>query len=290
MICPDGSRNTWGQCGPRSWSKLMGPDGGCGHSSYQNNPRACDESQCGCKYCHTSDRCLTIEEHNATCEDDMCSGISVEIFGQEYDINTTTVLDLSNNQLTGEIPPEIGCLTNLTQLKVSFNNLSGPLPPEMQQLTNLISLELDHTYLSGEIPTWIGNLNLNRFDIYGSSFTGVIPEEICNWFVEPFDGDVSGSYFDYNDEWIVVGNVDVRNNFLSPFWPWCFTLDLVSGQMTGAAPPAMYLPQQNGDRNGEEITPSRQQLPQDVKKEVEDIFDGNKSITDLVQYLKLRKK
>ena len=85
-------------------------------------------------------------------------------------------------------------------------------------LTNLISLELDHTYLSGEIPTWIGNLNLNRFNIYGSSFTGVIPEEICNWFVEPFDGDVSGSYFDYNDEWIVVGNVDVRNNFLSPFW------------------------------------------------------------------------
>ena len=28
--------------------------------------------------------------------------------------------------------------------------------------------------------------------------------------------------------------------------------------MTGAAPPAMYLPQQNGDRNGEEITQTRQ--------------------------------
>ena len=33
------------------------------------------------------------------------------------------------NQLTGEIPPEIGNLTNLEGLYLNSNNLTGSIPP-----------------------------------------------------------------------------------------------------------------------------------------------------------------
>ena len=38
------------------------------------------------------------------------------------------MLKLDHNQLTGEIPSEIGNLTNLTYLDLDNNNLSGNIP------------------------------------------------------------------------------------------------------------------------------------------------------------------
>ena len=43
-------------------------------------------------------------------------------------------LDLWNNQLSGEIPPELGNLANLTRLSLSTNQLSGEIPPELGSL------------------------------------------------------------------------------------------------------------------------------------------------------------
>jgi Leucine-rich repeat (LRR) protein len=42
-----------------------------------------------------------------------------------------TGLFLGSNQLTGEIPSEIGNLTNLTSLVLSNNQLTGEIPPEL---------------------------------------------------------------------------------------------------------------------------------------------------------------
>ena len=39
-------------------------------------------------------------------------------------------LDLSFNQLSGGIPPELGNLTELEWLALRFNDLSGSIPPE----------------------------------------------------------------------------------------------------------------------------------------------------------------
>ena len=46
-------------------------------------------------------------------------------------------LDLSNNQLTGAIPPELGDLVNLGALVLSNNQLSGVIPAELGKLTQL---------------------------------------------------------------------------------------------------------------------------------------------------------
>ena len=51
-------------------------------------------------------------------------------------------LYLNSNNLTGEIPSELGSLSNLRQLWLPFNNLTGPLPLELVNLTNLESLHV----------------------------------------------------------------------------------------------------------------------------------------------------
>ena len=42
--------------------------------------------------------------------------IEVELWGECYNIEETTELDLSESGFTGEIPPDIGNLTNLISL------------------------------------------------------------------------------------------------------------------------------------------------------------------------------
>ena len=58
----------------------------------------------------------------------------VELWGECYDIATTTKLDLSNNGLRGKIPPEIGKLRKLESLNLSHNRLTGEIPPEIGKL------------------------------------------------------------------------------------------------------------------------------------------------------------
>ena len=74
-----------------------------------------------------------------------------------------TELWLYDNQLRGEIPPELGSLANLTHLHLAANQLSGEIPPELGNLANLTHLHLEGNQLSGEIPPELGNLaNLER--------------------------------------------------------------------------------------------------------------------------------
>ena len=56
---------------------------------------------------------------------------SVNLWGVDYSIENTTVLNLGGNELTGSIPPEIGNLTNLTELDLSNNQLTGIIPDEI---------------------------------------------------------------------------------------------------------------------------------------------------------------
>ena len=86
----------------------------------------------------------------------------VSLWGEVYSVESTTVLDLRVNQLTGPIPPEIGYLTNLTYLDLRYNQLTGSIPSEIGNLTNLTLLDLRNNQLTGSIPTEIGNMtNLN---------------------------------------------------------------------------------------------------------------------------------
>ena len=59
----------------------------------------------------------------------------------------------ADDDLSGEIPPELGSLSNLTYLDLGFNlRLSGEIPAWLGSLSNLTYLGLSYTALSGEIP------------------------------------------------------------------------------------------------------------------------------------------
>ena len=71
------------------------------------------------------------------------------------------------NKLSGEIPSSIGNLTNLEVLSLSNNNLTGEIPSSLGDLTNLDHLDLSDNNLTGEIPSSIGNLtNLEYLYLY----------------------------------------------------------------------------------------------------------------------------
>ena len=88
---------------------------------------------------------------------------------------------LSENQLRGRIPPELGRLANLQELVLHNNQLSGPIPPELGSLSNLQWLSLSENRLTGEIPAEIGGLlELRDLSIWGNRLSGHIPSDLGN--------------------------------------------------------------------------------------------------------------
>ena len=95
------------------------------------------------------------------------------------DDRRVVVLYLGDNGLTGEIPPELGSLSNLTALYLDTNALSGEIPPELGSLSNLTDLSLYHNALSGAIPAELGSLsNLTELDLRNNALSGAIPAEL----------------------------------------------------------------------------------------------------------------
>ena len=102
-----------------------------------------------------------------------------------YGVSTTArrvrSLDLSDNGLTGEIPPEIGNLPGLLYLDLRDNGLTGEIPPEIGSLSGLLHLWLGYNGLTGEIPPEIGNLSeLSHLHLGSNELIGEIPPEIGN--------------------------------------------------------------------------------------------------------------
>jgi len=188
----------------------------------------------------------------------------VELWGECYSIENTDSLDLNNSGLTGEIPPEIGNLTNLTYFKLNENELTGEIPSEIGNLTNLTSLTLSSNQLTGEIPSTIWNLtnlstlslsinqltgeipseignltNLEKLYLYENQLTGSIPSEIGNLtnlerlFLDTnqLTGQIPENICDLNIDWSSPWSFHLSDNQLCPPYPSCIE-DYVGEQDT----------------------------------------------------------
>ncbi|KFK41847.1 hypothetical protein AALP_AA2G178900, partial [Arabis alpina] len=86
-------------------------------------------------------------------------------------------LDLSENELSGEIPVELGGLQVLQSLNLSHNNLSGVIPESFSVLKNVESLDLSFNRLQGRIPQELTELSsLAVFNVSYNNLSGVIPQ------------------------------------------------------------------------------------------------------------------
>ena len=88
-----------------------------------------------------------------------CIEDEIELWGQNYSIDSTTIIDLNNSGLTGLIPTEIGCLSNLTTLLLQNNELSGEIPGTICDLnvdwTSPFSIMINNNQLCPPYPECI---------------------------------------------------------------------------------------------------------------------------------------
>ena len=94
-------------------------------------------------------------------------------------LSNLEILELRNNELTGEFPPELGKLVNLRTLTFFSSELSGEMPPEPGRLARLRSIVLGGNQLSGAIPAEIGYIaSLEILQLDRNDLSGALPAEL----------------------------------------------------------------------------------------------------------------
>ena len=104
-------------------------------------------------------------------------------YGVKIEHGVVTELDLSMNNLKGELPQSISKLKHLKKLCLAGNKdgITGSLPESLGELTDLEVLELNYCSLSGEIPACLGNLkHLHVLSLGDNELSGELPEELGN--------------------------------------------------------------------------------------------------------------
>ncbi|KAL5998755.1 hypothetical protein ACLOJK_009702 [Asimina triloba] len=89
------------------------------------------------------------------------------------------MLNISHNNIFGQIPPEIGQLSQLNKLDLSFNQLQGEIPTSLGRLSNVYYWAMEDNQLHGSVPAEIGQLShLQILDLSKNKLSGPIPAEI----------------------------------------------------------------------------------------------------------------
>ncbi|XP_044473186.1 receptor-like protein 7 [Mangifera indica] len=109
---------------------------------------------------------------------------------------------LSNDQLTGLIPPSICNLSSLVFPSLSSNNLNGRIPQCFGSFGLIVMLHLQKNNLHGSLPDSFANLSsLRSLDLNGNKFEGRLARSSVNCS---------------RLEVINVGNNNIRDEF--PYW------------------------------------------------------------------------
>jgi hypothetical protein len=89
------------------------------------------------------------------------------------------VINLRGNRLAGFLPSEFGNLQRVETIDLRHNSLFGEVPSEIGLLSKLSGLNLDDNQFRGSLPTTIGKLlNMRTLSLRMNDFDGPIPSEI----------------------------------------------------------------------------------------------------------------
>lgn len=156
--------------------------------------------------------------------------------------------DQFTGQLSGSIPSTIGQLTNLQRLALYGNQLSGNIPSEIGNLVNLTIINITHNQLSGYIPSGIGNLKkITVLQLSNNQLMGAVPSELGNMdnltILELYNNKLSGNIPSSLGRLVKLIRIQLQNNQLSGNIPndidglkSLSVLNLFNNQLSGAIP------------------------------------------------------
>jgi Leucine-rich repeat (LRR) protein len=131
-------------------------------------------------------------------------------------------LDLSGNNLTGSIPPEIGTMTGLQSLNFGTNNLSGAVPVEINYIPSLQTLDLSDNKLD-DLPELLF-MSLDTLELGKNQFSFEDIEPNINVSGKEFDYLIQDSIGIKKDTICLEGtNIEfkVDDDALNNIYQWC---------------------------------------------------------------------
>ncbi|KAF8389249.1 hypothetical protein HHK36_025942 [Tetracentron sinense] len=85
-------------------------------------------------------------------------------------------LNLSHNLLQGPLPVELSKMESIQEIDLSSNNLTGKIFPQLSNCISVRLINFSNNSLEGQLPDSLGNLqNLESFDLSSNSLSGKIP-------------------------------------------------------------------------------------------------------------------
>lgn len=109
----------------------------------------------------------------------ICSWYGVDCSESSDDNGPVVALNLTSNDLRGNIPTALTALSHLHKLDLSSNEIKGRIPKELSSMTSLLDLWLRDNALSGTIPSSFGKFsNVRQFHLGENRITGRLPKEL----------------------------------------------------------------------------------------------------------------
>ncbi|PHU04170.1 hypothetical protein BC332_24992 [Capsicum chinense] len=155
----------------------------------------------------------------------VCSWIGITCSSRHRRV---TSLDISNMQLHGTIPPDVGNLSFLVSLDIRNNTFHGELPKELAHLRRLKMIDCSRNNFTRVIPSFLSLLpNLRFLQLSRNQFFGGIPSSLSNL--------------------TKLEELKMSKNFLQGEIPQEFghfrymtILDLQFNRLTGPIPPSIF--------------------------------------------------
>ena len=102
--------------------------------------------------------------------------------------------------ITGEIPSEIGHLTNIELVYFAQLAITGAIPTEIASLSALELLSWVDTLSKGNLPSELGRMEgLSKLRLKGNQFSGSLPFELFANLTKQQLGTYTRSYMDFSN-------------------------------------------------------------------------------------------